>query len=125
MAARPAPDDVRRLHQSLHHLVADSPWSDQAVLSQVRHRVLPAMEKHSPLVAWIVEDTAFPKKGRHSVGVARQYGGQLGRQENCRVAVSLSAATWSSSLPIAYRLYLPQVWAQDARRRLQARVPEG
>ena len=124
MAARLAPDNVRHLHQSLHHLVADSPWSDQAVLSQVQHRVLPAMEKHGPLAAWIVDDTAFPKKGRHSVGVARQYCGQLGKQENCRVAVSLSAATWSSSLPIAYRLYLPEAWAQDARRRRQARVPE-
>jgi len=124
MAARLAPGNVRRLHQSLHHLVADSPWSDQALLSRVRSRVLPAMERHGPVAAWIVNDTAFPKKGRHSVGVARQYGGPLGKQENCRVAVSLSVATWNSSLPIAYGLYLPATWAQDKKRRRKAGVPE-
>jgi SRSO17 transposase len=123
LAARLAPDNVRRMHQSLHHLVADSPWSDEALLHQVRRRVLPAMEKHGPLVAWIVDDTAFPKKGRHSVGVVRQYCGQLGKQENCRVAVSLSLATESSSLPVAYRLYLPAAWAQDEKRRRKAKVP--
>jgi SRSO17 transposase len=124
MAARLAPDNVRRMHQSLHHVVADAPWSDDAVLSQVRGRVLPAMAEHGPIVAWIVDDTGFPKKGTHSVGVTRQYCGQLGKQENCRVAVSLSVATWNSSLPIAYRLYLPESWAQDSDRRGQAGVPE-
>ena len=124
LAARIAPDNVRRAHQSLHHFVADAPWSDAAVLAQVRSRVLPAMEKRGPVVAWIVDDTAFPKKGRHSVGVARQYCGQLGKQENCQVAVSLSAASWSSSLPIAYRLYLPEAWAEDGKRRRKAGVPE-
>ena len=82
------------------------------------------MQKHGPVVAWIVDDTGFPKKGKHSVGVARQYCGQVGKQENCRVAVSLSVATWSSSLPIAYRLYLPKEWAEDAERREKAEVPE-
>ena len=66
----------------------------------------------------------FPKKGKHSVGVTRQYCGQVGKQENCRVAVSLSVATWSSSLPIAYRLYLPKEWAEDAERREKTEVPE-
>jgi len=124
MAARLAPDNVRRVHQSLHHLVADAPWSDEAVLGQVRSRVLPAMKEHGPVMAWIVDDTGFPKKGTHSVGVTRQYCGQLGKQENCRVAVSLSVATWNSSLPIAYRLYLPESWAEDPERRKQAGVPE-
>jgi SRSO17 transposase len=82
------------------------------------------MLKHGPVVAWIVDDTGFPKKGRHSVGVTRQYCGQVGKQENCRIAVSLSVATWSSSLPIGYRLYLPKEWAQDAERRGRAEVPE-
>jgi SRSO17 transposase len=82
------------------------------------------MDKQGPVVAWIVDDTGFPKKGKHSVGVARQYCGQVGKQENCRVAVSLSIATWSSSLPIAYRLYLPKQWADDAERRQQTEVPE-
>jgi SRSO17 transposase len=124
MAARLAPDNVRRTHQSLHHLVADAPWDDEAMLAQVRSRVLPGMQKHGPVVAWIVDDTGFPKKGQHSVGVARQYCGQLGKQENCQVAVSLSLASWTSSLPIAYRLYLPQGWAEDQQRRRKAGVPE-
>jgi len=85
---------------------------------------LPTMQKHGDLVAWIVDDTGFPKKGKHSVGVTRQYCGQVGKQENCRVAVSLSVASWSSSLPIAYRLYLPKDWAEDAERREKAEVPE-
>ncbi len=93
MAARLAPHNVRRTHQSLHHLVADSPWSDQALLAQVRAWTLPLMKKRGPLVAWVVDDTGIPKKGRHSVGVARQYCGQLGKQENCQVAVSRSAAS--------------------------------
>ncbi len=124
MAARLAPGNVRRMHQSLHHVVADAPWSDEAVLRQVRSAVLPAMQKHGPVQCWIVDDTGFPKKGSHSVGVTRQYCGQVGKQDNCRVAVSLSVATGSSSLPIAYRLYLPEVWANDKQRRVEAGVPD-
>jgi SRSO17 transposase len=124
MAARLDPGNVQAARQSLHHLVAKAPWSDEVLLERVREQVLPAMEKNGPVVAWIVDDTGFPKKGKHSVGVARQYCGQLGKQENCRVAVSLSVATWSSSLPIGYRLYLPKEWAEDAERREQAEVPE-
>lgn len=124
MAARLAPGNVRRMHQSLHHLVADAPWSDEAVMRQVRAVVLPALRKHGEIVYWIVDDTGFPKKGGHSVGVTRQYCGQLGKQENCRVAVSLSVATGSSSLPIAYRLYLPEEWASNPERRREAGVPE-
>ena len=125
MAARLAPDNVCRIHQSLHHLVADAPWNDEQMLKQVRSQVLPAMQKHGPVMAWIVDDTGFPKKGKHSVGVARQYCGAVGKQENCRVAVSLSVSTWSASLLIAWRLYLPEVWANDGERRQQAGVPEG
>jgi SRSO17 transposase len=124
MAARLDPSHVQPMRQSLHHLVAKAPWSDETLLLQVRSQALPAMRKQGPVVAWIVDDTGFPKKGKHSVGVARQYCGQVGKQENCRVAVSLSVATWSSSLPIAYRLYLPKEWAEDVERRQQAEVPE-
>ncbi len=123
MAARLEPHNVERMRQSLHHFVAKAAWSDEALLEQVRDRVMPAMEKNGPVVAWIVDDTGFPKKGRHSVGVTRQYCGQVGKQENCRVAVSLSVATWSSSLPIAYQLYLPKDWADDKKRREKAEVP--
>jgi SRSO17 transposase len=124
MAARLAPDKVRQMHQSLHHLVATAPWSDESILEQVRGYVLTAMKSKGPVQAWIVDDTGFPKKGTHSVGVTRQYCGQVGKQDNCRVAVSLSVSTNTASLPVAFRLYLPEVWAQDAKRCKQAGVPE-
>ena len=124
MAARLAPDNVRRTHQSLHHLVADAPWSDEAVLGTVREHVLTAMKQNGPVAAWIVDDTGFLKKGTHSVGVARQYCGQVGKQDNCRVAVSLSVATHHASLPIAWRLYLPESWASDRERREATGVPK-
>jgi SRSO17 transposase len=123
LAARLAPHDVRRVHQSLHHFVANAPWSDEALLERVRHSVLPMMKRNGPVVAWIVDDTGFPKKGTHSVGVVRQYCGQVGKQENCRVAVSLSFATEQASLPIAWRLYLPEIWAQDRKRRKETGIP--
>src|SRR5438105_5402526 len=107
MAARLDAENIQPMRQSLHHLVAKAPWRDEVLMEQVRNYVLPTMQKQGPVVAWIVDDTGFPKKGKHSVGVTRQYCGQVGKQENCRVAVSLSVATWSSSLPIGYRLYLP------------------
>jgi hypothetical protein len=93
MAARLDPDNVQPMRQSLHHLVAEAPWSDEILLGEVRSQVLPAMQKQGPVVAWIVDDTGFPKKGTHSVGVARQYCGQVGKQDNCRVPVNLSVAS--------------------------------
>lgn len=124
MAARLAPNNVRRMHQSLHHVVADAAWSDQKLLAVVAQYTLPVMRKQGPVVAWVVDDTGFPKKGQHSVGVARQYCGQVGKQENCRVAVSLSVSTASASVPIAYDLYLPESWSEDKMRRDKARVPK-
>jgi SRSO17 transposase len=124
MAARLRPEKVRQTHQSLHHLVADAPWSDEDVLEAVRSYALPAMQTEGAIAAWIVDDTGFLKKGTHSVGVTRQYCGQVGKQENCRVAVSLSISTAAASLPIAWRLYLPEVWAKDKKRRRAAGVPE-
>jgi SRSO17 transposase len=124
MAALLAPERVRQTHQSLHHLVADAPWQDEAVLQAVREYALAALEKRGPIQAWIVDDTGIPKKGRHSVGVARQYCGQLGKRDNCQVAVTLAVAHEAASLPIAYQLYLPEQWASDRARRRQAGVPE-
>jgi SRSO17 transposase len=123
MAARLQPGRVQAAHQSLHHFVAKAEWSDDAVLAAVRARVLPIMEQHGRIRALIVDDTGMPKKGAHSVGVARQYCGQLGKQDNCQVAVSLSAANDHASLPLAYRLYLPQAWIDDPARRAKAGVP--
>ena len=124
MAARLAPGNVRRMHQTLHHLVADAPWSDDLVLDQVRDYALSSMRRKGPVTCWVVDDTGFPKKGNHSVGVARQYCGQLGKQENCRVAVSLSLANRQASIPVAFQLYLPESWAAAGERRARAGIPD-
>src|ERR1700738_1436998 len=124
IAAVTAPAAVSVQHQKLLHFVANSAWSDTPVLAKVREMVLPEIERHGPIEAWIIDDTAFPKKGSHSVGVGRQYCGQLGKQDNCQVAVSLSIANRHASLPVAYRLYLPQDWASDSHRRRKTGVPE-
>ena len=124
LAAVTAPSRVSAQYQSLLHFVGKACWSDEAVLRKLRELTLPALEKHGAIEAWIIDDTGFPKKGKHSVGVARQYCGQLGKQDNCQAAVSLSIASRHGSLPIAYRLYLPEEWAHDRERRTKAGVPE-
>jgi|SRR5580658_5322378 SRSO17 transposase len=124
MAAITAPARTAAQHQSLLHFVGQGAWSDEEVLAKVREMVLPQIERRGPIEAWIIDDTSFPKQGRHSVGVSHQYCGQLGKQANCQVAVSLSLANHDASLPVAYRLYLPKVWAEDRSRRGKAGVPE-
>ena len=124
MAAVTAPGRVAAQHQSLLHFIGQGCWSDERVLAKVREMVLPQIEQHGAISAWIIDDTSFPKQGRHSVGVARQYCGQLGKQDNCQVAVSLSLANRHASLPVAWRLYLPQEWAGDSARRRKAGVPD-
>jgi SRSO17 transposase len=123
IAAVTAPARASAQHQSLLHFVGESDWSDEEVLARVRELVLPSFEMHGSVEAWIIDDTGFPKQGKHSVGVAAQYCGQLGREGNCQVAVSLSVANHHASLPVAYRLYLPREWAGDRRRRRKAGVP--
>jgi len=124
MAARVDPRHVRSRHQSMHHFIADAPWDAAAVLRVARAWVLRPMVRHGPVAAWIVDDTGFPKKGQHSVGVARQYCGVLGKQDNCQVAVSVSVANEAVSLPVAYQLYLPESWAGDRRRRRAVGIPD-
>src|ERR1700730_17304255 len=92
IAAVTAPARVAAQHQSLLHFIGEGRWSDERVLAKVREMVLPEIERHGPTEAWIIDDTGLPKKGRHSVGVARQYCGRLGKEDNCQVAVSLSIA---------------------------------
>jgi SRSO17 transposase len=124
MAALTAPACTAAKHQSLLHFVAIAPWSDKAVLTKVRQTALPRIEALGAIEASIIDDTGFPKKGKHSVGVARQYCGQLGKQDNCQTVVSLSVANHHTSLPIAHRLYLPEAWADDTDRRKKAKVPD-
>ena len=124
IAAVTAPCEVPAQHQRLLHFVANAPWPDEPVLAKVRELVLPAIERHGPIEAWIVDDTSFPKCGSKSVGVQHQYCGQLGKQANCQVAVTLSIANHHASLPIAYRLYMPQEWAKNAARRKKAHIPK-
>jgi SRSO17 transposase len=124
IAAVTAPQRVAAQHQALLHFVAEGAWSDAAVLAKVREIVLPQIERHGAIAAWIIDDTAFAKHGRHSVGVTHQYCGELGKQANCQAAVSLSIANAHASLPVAYRLYLPKSWAEDNKRRTKAGVPE-
>src|SRR6201984_3184824 len=125
MAARTAPARTAAQHQSLLHFVGVATWSDAEVLAKVREMVLPAIEKDGPIEAWIIDDTSFPKQGKHSVGVHHQYCGQLGKQANCQVAVSLSIANHAASLPVAYRLYLPEAWTKDRARRKEAPETKG
>ena len=125
MAARVHPEDVPSAHQSMHHLVADSEWSDTALLAAVAREVVPVLaEAGQAPCFWIIDDTGFRKYGKHSVGVARQYCGHLGKTENCQVAVSLSLATADGSVPLDYRLYLPEEWTEDKARCKRAGVPK-
>src|SRR5215469_6538320 len=123
MAAVTGPVHVSAQHKSLPHFVGNSPWSDERVLGKVQELVVPSITRGEAIQAWIIDDTSFPKKGQHSVGVHHQYCGQLGKQANCQVAVTLSIANHHGSLPIAYRLYLPREWADDKDRRKKAHVP--
>lgn len=123
MAAWVDPLHASARHQALHHFVAKAQWSDVEVLRRVCQWVVPHMD-FSRGGWWIIDDTGFPKKGVHSVGVARQYCSMLGKQDNCQVAVSVSLACDQGSIPVAWQLYLPQDWAQDAERRKRTGVPE-
>lgn len=124
LAAHIDPGNVRSRHQSLHHFVADAAWSDRKLLDAVTQKVLEVAGNKNQW-HWIIDDTGMPKKGTHSVGVSHQYCGQLGKQANCQVAVSLSLATQTMSLPMAYQLYLPKSWTEDMTRCASVGVPEG
>jgi SRSO17 transposase len=119
------PQNVRSAHQSMHHLVADAEWNDTALLAAVAHEVVPVLTQAGTVPCfWILDDTGYRKYGKHSVGVARQYCEQLGKTDNCQVAVSLSLATAEGSLPLDYRLYLPKEWLDDASRCARVGIPE-
>lgn len=114
-------DEVESMRQRLLGCLSESEWRESALLDRLAvklQRELPGVE------ALVVDDTGFPKKGRHSVGVARQYSGTLGRTDNCQVGTSLHLAGESGSGCIAFTLYLPEEWAEDFPRRRKTGVPD-
>ena len=124
MAAITAPERTAAQHQSLLHFVGEGRWSDEKVLAKVREMVLPEIERHGPIEAWIIDDTGFPKQGRHSVGVARQYCGQLGKQDNCQVAVYAVDCQSSCQPAGGLSAVSAEDWAKDRTRRRKAGVPK-
>lgn len=124
MAAKIDPRRVQARHQSMHHFVASAPWDEREVMRVARDYALEPLERHAPVGAWVLDDTGIPKKGRQSVGVTRQYCGPRGKQDNCQVVVTLSLVNAVMSVPAAYRLYLPEIWAKDGKRCRAAGVPK-
>lgn len=122
MARRLVDDDneAEAMRQRLQECVVISTWADE----EIRRRAAQKLEEELHPEVFVVDDTGFPKKGCHSVGVARQYSGTLGRVDNCQVATSLHLATDGASSCIGMRLYLPEQWASDIKRRRKAGVPD-
>jgi SRSO17 transposase len=119
--------DLRRLgavHQSLLHFVSISDWDDHAVRGFAASYAMKAMSARAPITTWIIDDTGFPKQGKHSVGVKRQYTGTMGKIANCQIGVSLTVSNGLEHLPIDFELYLPEEWANDPARRREAQIPK-
>ena len=108
--------------QALRQFVGQSPWAVEAVQRQLARKVVDLL---SDPEVWILDETSFPKAGDHSVGVARQYCGALGKVANCQVAVTLHWSSAEASCPLGWRLYLPQAWIEDKERARQVKLPEG
>jgi SRSO17 transposase len=106
-------------YQALHHFVAVSPWDWRPVRRRLAERLVAALAP----TAWAADDTGFPKDGRWSVGVQRQYSGTLGKTANCQLGVSVNAVTEQASCPLDWRLFLPQSWEDDTTRRVACQVP--
>jgi SRSO17 transposase len=113
-----------RMQARLLNFLRDSPWEDRSVRREAARYVIEALEKQEPVTTWVIDDTGFPKQGKHSVGVQRQYTGTLGKIGNCQIGVSLTIATKHEHVPIDFALYMPKSWTDDATRREKARVPE-
>jgi SRSO17 transposase len=106
--------------QAMQQFIGQSPWEWDAVWERLGKRMTAELE---PEAAWVVDDTGFPKQGSHSVGVSRQYSGTLGKTGNCQIAVSVHHVGEEGNAPLGWRLYLPESWAKDEPRRLDAGIP--
>lgn len=118
------PAACERMQASLLNFLRDSPWSDRLVRRAAAIHVVKALEAQEPVTTWIIDDTGFPKQGKHSVGVQRQYSGTLGKTGNCQIGVSLTIATRHEHVSIDFALYMPTSWTEDPSRRAKAKVPE-
>ena len=107
-------------YQSMQQFLSDSPWDPAEVVRAVAERVAPEIE----VVAWVLDDTGFPKQGKRSPGVKRQYSGTLGKVGNCQIGVSVHAVGERGTVPLGWALYLPEEWCEDSERRAQAKIPE-
>jgi len=116
MAARLPDGD----EQGLQQFITDSPWDDVPVRRRLARRMTAEIEPEG----WVIDDTALPKDGRFSPGVAHQYCGALGKTANCQVVVSVNAVTDRASCPLDWRLFVPEAWDADAERRTRAKIPE-
>jgi SRSO17 transposase len=126
IAARATGDPAacERVQARLLNFLRDSPWSDRSVRREAARYVVDELERQEPVTTWVIDDTGFPKQGKHSVGVQRQYSGTLGKIGNCQIGVSLTVATRHEHVPIDFALYMPESWTDDGVRREKARVPE-
>ena len=107
-------------YQSMQQFLTDSPWDPALVVRAVAERVCPEIE----VEAWVLDDTGFPKQGKRSPGVKRQYSGTLGKTGNCQVGVSVHAVGSRGTAPLGWALYLPEEWCSDEERRRQVKIPE-
>jgi SRSO17 transposase len=119
------PDAAERAHDHIQHMLTDGKWSDRDVRRYAAGKGVTALIARGPVRSWILDDTGFLKQGSHSVGVQRQYTGSAGKTANCQVAVSLTIATATDHVPVDFEIYLPEPWANDPKRRAEAKIPEG
>jgi SRSO17 transposase len=126
IAARATGDasSCERVQARLLNFLRESPWDDHLVRREAAGYVIKALQTQEPVTTWIIDDTGFPKQGKHSVGVQRQYSGTLGKVGNCQIGVSLTISTKHEHVPIDFALYMPEPWTENAARREKARVPK-
>ena len=126
IAARTSGDPARTsaIHHRLVHFLSSSAWKDAPIRAVAAHYAIDELERHGPISTWIVDDTGFIKKGKHSPGVQRQYTGSAGKKTNCQIAVSLVLANERAEIPVDFKLYIPESWADERERCRAAHIPD-